>query len=122
MSNARESGKPIVDYEGALQRLGGDRKLFHDLVQFYWDDSPPLLTAIQNALQEQNAAEVERAVHSLKGLSSNFGAAELVRCAGEMEELAHAGDLQRIDERLHDLERHAENLAIALRDYCPQNP
>lgn len=68
------SGDAVFDGEVALSRLNGNVDLLRDMIRFFAEDSPRLLSEIETAIDEGNSAEVRRAAHSLKGLCANFEA------------------------------------------------
>jgi HPt (histidine-containing phosphotransfer) domain-containing protein len=76
----------VFDLEGSLQRMGGDLELFRDLTEYFFADAPPLAERMAQAIEQNDAAQLERAAHSLKGLAANFGAAQVVSCAAQLEE------------------------------------
>ena len=84
-NQARERAAGIVDLDAALERMGGDRQLLDDIVQFYFQDSPGLLQQIEQAICAQDSSQLERAAHSLKGLASNFSAASVVETTASLE-------------------------------------
>src|SRR5689334_19234681 len=61
------------DLQASLTRLGGSHDLFQSLVQFFLEDCPGLLQQLRAALDRDDAMQVERAGHSIKGLAANFG-------------------------------------------------
>lgn len=82
-----------IDYRGTLRRLGGDQSLFDDLVQFCLEDTPVALAELGQAIEQGDAAGVERAAHSLKGLIANFGAKHATQMAADLQNLGHEGDI-----------------------------
>ncbi|HJT33083.1 MAG TPA: response regulator [Pirellulales bacterium] len=105
----------VVDYHTALTRLGGNEQLFRELAAFFLDDAPVILKDLGEALGTGNAAGVERAAHSLRGLAANFGAPAAVQVAGELQDVARRGDLSQ-GKSLHDrLAREIGRLADELR-------
>jgi CheY-like chemotaxis protein len=76
----------IVDYQGAMGRLGGDEELFREFISVYDEDIPVLIQSLRIALDDHDASGVERNAHSVRGLISNFGARRAVEAAAQMEE------------------------------------
>ena len=64
----------IMDLENSLRRLDGDKSLLIDLIGFYLEDYPSLLVRMDEAAAANDAASLERAAHSMKGLVANFDA------------------------------------------------
>ena len=111
----------IFDLQGAMERLGGDEELFHDLVRFFLEDSPGLLEQLRTGLERRDASLVERAAHSLKGLAGNFGADDAVQKALEIERLGREGQLDRVEPVFPQLEERIVALQTALAAYRASN-
>ena len=105
-----------VDHRGTLSRLGGNERLFYDLVRFVLEDAPVVLAELETAVGRNEAKRAERAAHSLKGLVANFGAKEATRLAAELQRLGHEGELtdaahiyQRLATEVNLLRRELED-------------
>lgn len=106
------------DYERSLARLGGDPALFREIASLFLEDSPQLIDRARRALVEQQWPEVERASHSLKGLSVNFDAMELASAAAAVERHAHACDAQRVTACFLQMETELARMQQALTEFC----
>ena len=71
----------LVDEDGTLKRLDGDRQLFSEFISIFLEDSDVLMGEIGDGLQNDDALKVCKSGHALKGLISNFGAKECVDIA-----------------------------------------
>lgn len=109
--------RPAFDYEHSLARLGGDPHLFNEIVVLFLEDSPQLLERARQGLHDRDMPSLERAAHSLKGLSVNFDADQLASAAHSLEQFAHDGDLERASESLADMERELARLQTELTDF-----
>jgi two-component system sensor histidine kinase/response regulator len=111
-----------IDLEGALGRLGGDKSLLADLIQFFFEDAYGLLVAMHKAIDEQKWEDSRRAAHSLKGLASNFGAAKAVAALQAIESCDRTGESAETAETMKRLATVADEealwLAAALGEYC----
>src|SRR5437773_3743219 len=56
-----------LDTASLLDGVGGDRKLFRELVDVFVVDTPKLLARIQRAITRGDAARLKEAAHALKG-------------------------------------------------------
>ena len=110
----------VFDYDRSLARLGGDPRLFSEIVALFLEDSPKLLETARKSLDESNMAELERAAHSLKGLSVNFDAGELASAAAAVEQNAHHRDGQRAQACFLDMERELGRLQTCLNKFHAQ--
>jgi HPt (histidine-containing phosphotransfer) domain-containing protein len=107
------------DYDGTLERLGGDEELFVDLVRFFLEDAAMLSERMEAALEAKDARTVEISAHSLKGLCSNFGARRAVAAAYAIEESARVGKLADAPESCAQFKTAVAQLTDALRRRLP---
>ena len=105
------------DYNRSLARLGGNPDLFAEIAVLFLEDAPKLLTRARDSLDHQNLPELERAAHSLKGLSVNFDATQLVSAASSLEQMARAQDFERAAACFPDLEREFARLQAELQAF-----
>ncbi len=77
---------PCFSYDESLQRLGDDQELFCAMARCFVEDADGLLNEIAAGNQRGDAARVERAAHSLKGLAATFSAAAVVSRAQLIEQ------------------------------------
>lgn len=87
------SDHPVRDTQGALERLGGDEELYHDVFAIFAEDTPLQLAALSAAIQSQQRSEVERLSHSLKSAAANVGGERMRHVALRMESLAREDTL-----------------------------
>jgi HPt (histidine-containing phosphotransfer) domain-containing protein len=109
---------PVLDLEGALARLGGDKDLFADMAGFYLDDAPKLLAELQTALLEKNAAAVRMKAHALKGLVAGCGGERVREVAQAVEDAGNAGDLCGAETLLSTLQSELSSLTDALGEFA----
>ncbi|MEX0677408.1 MAG: Hpt domain-containing protein [Pirellulales bacterium] len=122
IASGMTAGAQVFDYEGCLARLGGDRELFDEILDIFLEDAPPLLSQASTSLARGDSAALERATHTLKGLSANFAAAAAVTAAYAVE--LHARD-HRLDSAaicFPQLEAEVHRLEVALRNFRQQHP
>jgi hypothetical protein len=55
------------DSAKALERVDGDEKLLHDVMQIFLEETPSLMDKLRSGVNQRNAEAVEHAAHSLKG-------------------------------------------------------
>ena len=110
------AGKARFDEAAALAALGGDLALLRELASMFVEDAPLLVADIRLALDTEQASEVRRAVHSLKGLVSTFYAAEARDLAERFENDAAALRLDSLKSGgVNELERAVEAVIVDLR-------
>ena len=106
----------LWDKAQALDRLGGDEELLHELCQIFLEESPKLLLKLRQAVVDADAQAVMRAAHSLKGELGYLGAAVASQVARELEDMGHDENLSGAAEALLLLEREMADLHLALTD------
>ncbi len=114
-----EKSTPIVDYAGAMKRLGDDAELFQEFITYYDEDSKQLFQEIESAIQKKETGDLHRAAHNLKGLASNLGAQRVVNASYSLERLGKSGELNKAAEGLELLRSEMERLDSALQNYRP---
>jgi HPt (histidine-containing phosphotransfer) domain-containing protein len=104
----------------AMQRLGGDEELLRELAEMFFEDAETLLEIIRERHADTTQSqEVRRAAHSLKGLSSNFGAQRTMTAAFTVEKLAEASKLTELPPAVEELEQEVARLNAGLREAYP---
>jgi signal transduction histidine kinase/DNA-binding response OmpR family regulator/HPt (histidine-containing phosphotransfer) domain-containing protein len=118
-----EDAKPIVGEEAipglSLSKLqsmaGGDQGFVKEMIQTYLEDAPRLLNDMRQALEQNDAAGLQLAAHSLKSNSAEFGAAKLSELSRALEKLGKAGELDGTADKLAQAESQYLQVAAALR-------
>lgn len=115
------NGSPM-DMVAALERLGGNRQLLADLVAFFFEDSPPLLSDIHDGVARCDWNGVHRAAHSLKGLAANFNAELAVRALDALESSCAAREVENMSQLVRDVDQEIARLAAALANQDKRRP
>ncbi len=119
-----ESTADVVDpgmLAGFREMDGKDgENLLASLIATFLENTPLVLGEAHAALARGAAPEIERAAHTLKGSSSNFGAARLGAACQRLEQAAHQGTLENAAAMLADMEREFAFVRLALeRELAP---
>jgi HPt (histidine-containing phosphotransfer) domain-containing protein len=85
--------KAGIDFDQALERLGGDEALFVELAGLMVDDGQELLGRIRGAVERGEAAELRQAAHKAKGALAIFGQGSAVQLASDLERYGVAGEI-----------------------------
>jgi two-component system, sensor histidine kinase and response regulator len=120
MSQEAVSSDCVLDLEGTMQRLGGDRELFCDLVGFFFDDAPLLLEDVRSAAQAEDGTAMRSAAHALKGLVSGCGGIRAAQVAQQVESAGQNGEFNDIQSLVDSLSSEFNRLCEALRPHHPQ--
>jgi two-component system, sensor histidine kinase and response regulator len=108
-STLKEDPAPL-DMAAALDRLGGDRDLYDELVGVFKEEYPNIEAELRRAVESRDAKTLERSAHTLKGSSANLGAVGVSNAALELEKLARSGELDGAGERFKILQQEVERL------------
>jgi HPt (histidine-containing phosphotransfer) domain-containing protein len=100
------------DEKELLERVDNDWDFLGDTVQMLADDGPNLLNDIRRCVEAGDAPGAGRAAHTLKGMISNFCAAEAQAGALAVEQIGKSGDLSNVGPALEKLE-NGLNVLIA---------
>ncbi|NJD06729.1 MAG: response regulator [Methylococcaceae bacterium] len=103
--------RTTLDGIRALSSPGGP-DLLKQIAAIYQDQSPQILTRIQQAIDALDGKALRDAAHALKSSSANVGAVTVVAICREMEELGRCGNPREAAPLLDKL-RPAVGLAVA---------
>ena len=106
----------LFDRAEALTRVCGNLALLRELAELFLEDSPRWLGDIRSALRSGDAAALRRAAHTLRGSVGSLGSRLAEQAAGQLESLAHAGDLAISRESFCVLEGVMAELWIVLSE------
>jgi HPt (histidine-containing phosphotransfer) domain-containing protein len=98
-----------------LDSLGGDVDFLSELVEAYLASSPGLFANMQQAIATGEASALQRAAHSLKTGSANFGALAFAAQCKELEDIGKAGVLDNAKEKYSQLEAAYAQVAATLQ-------
>lgn len=104
----------IYDRRAALERLGGDKQLFREIVQFFFEDSEKLLQTVDAGVIGDDWSGVRTAAHSLKGLAAHFSAGQATEAARQLEQAAFDRDSEQARALVAPLRSEINRLRQAL--------
>jgi two-component system, sensor histidine kinase and response regulator len=99
-----------VDLAAALERLGGDRSLYDELVGVFKNECPGMAAEMRRAIDDRDVKTLARSAHTLRGSSSNLGAVAVAEAALELEKLARSEKLEGAGEQFKVLENEMQRL------------
>jgi HPt (histidine-containing phosphotransfer) domain-containing protein len=76
----------------------GEPDVLTEVLQLFLADVPGRIGRLRQAWHASNAAEVQRAAHSLKGSAGNIGAGDLLAVCRTIDDAAKAGELAQMVE------------------------
>lgn len=111
-------GLPVLDVEGMVSRVDGNRELLREVVAMFLDAFPAQQAALGAAIGRGDVAEVTRWAHTIKGSVAFFASAPIVDLARDLESMGRAGDLSGAPETKAALDAMMVKLATALTAYA----
>ncbi|ACB95581.1 response regulator [Beijerinckia indica] len=111
----------VLDWEGALRNLG-DEALLREMAAMFLDECPKLMRAIDTAIASNDAPELRRAAHTLKGSAHVIGARAVAQAALALEAIGREGQLQAAPSVRGDLETELARLPAALHEAAGAAP
>jgi len=107
--------RPVAwDANKALERLGGDEKLFREVMEIFIEETPKLMARLHQAVAAGDAHGIESTAHSLNGELSYFGAAAASK-ARELEERGRESHLEHTAELLASFQNEVTALMSKVR-------
>jgi signal transduction histidine kinase/CheY-like chemotaxis protein/HPt (histidine-containing phosphotransfer) domain-containing protein/HAMP domain-containing protein len=108
---------PGLDTKDGLSRVGGNRKLYVNILRQFAEQQGPALDQVADALAREDHALAERLAHTLKGVAGNVGAKGVQAAAAVLERVlrdrSNADDLARATQQV---EAVLGPLAAGIRD------
>ena len=117
--NGANASEEILDVDGSLGRMGGDRELLEEVARLFEEEAVKMLDALRQALAAQDVPLLLRLAHTIKGSSANIGAIAVTHAAEEIENQLRSGSLKGLSgpiERLAiELDRLRTEIDLQLR-------
>lgn len=122
----REEAAPMkaedyINKKALSERLDGDFDLFKELAQLFLSDSPKLISAIEDAIQNKNGEKIGKSSHTIKGAVANFSAEKAFNAALELERIGKNQELDKAAEAFKKLADEIENMRKALELMINEN-
>jgi len=111
-----EPMRPVLDYQLALSRVGGDQALLIDLGMLFRVESAKLLATIRDAAERKDLDILHRAAHSLKGSVATFAAEDAFDAALKLERLARSEEWAGIGDAISTVVAEIERVMLALAE------
>jgi two-component system sensor histidine kinase/response regulator len=113
----RDASRESFDPSTALEAMHGQRDLFDEIVQIFFEEGPRLLAEIRKSIDSGDAALVRRHAHTLKGSLLYFRARQAADQAHQIETLGEAGNLLKANDQLPALEAQVAGIIQSLRRF-----
>lgn len=106
---------PPVDVKSALARAMGDQKFLEELLNEFIASMPVQIQDMSALLQQEDASELARAAHTLKGTASNMSAGRIVALARRLENSVKKGDFAESRTVVDELKQESDQLQSFLK-------
>ncbi len=106
----------IVDWKGALERLGGNEQTLRELAELFVGECPKMVADIEKAIASKDTTSLKRAAHTLKGSADVFAAKPVVVAAYRVEAIGREGNLVGVEDAMVVLKTELELLTPALKE------
>jgi HPt (histidine-containing phosphotransfer) domain-containing protein len=104
-----------LDWQGALRKLEGDEELLIELSEMFLDQCPTLMAAVEDSIVKEEAAELRRAAHTLKGSAHVVGGRAVGAAALLLENIGRDTQLEAAAAALGVLKEKVSELKPALQ-------
>lgn len=109
----------ILDYNALVDRCLGNIELASRLVEKLQTCLPQEIESMEKALSQNDAAQLARIAHRLKGATASVSAQRLNRVVEAIEEYGKAGTLSDIPASLEQLHQEWEQFRIHSTTFLP---
>jgi two-component system, sensor histidine kinase and response regulator len=116
----QSSGAASVNLDELLARVDSDRELLRELLSIFKQEFPGHLEGLQNAVACNDAAQVARISHTLKGMLSSLAVTKAVASITRLEQLAHAGEISSLRGALDAFEKEVQGLLPEMDSYLAE--
>lgn len=100
----------VLDIREFLERIQNDRALLWELLDIFVDDFRQKTGQLHEALRNNDAVQVRKLAHALKGSSANISAHQLAAVLLELERMGKNNVLVGADKLLADMNKKFEAL------------
>lgn len=101
-----------IDYNDAMERMGGNLDLYEKLAMKYLDDSN--YASLVAAMDAADYDEAYKAAHSLKGVAGNLSFNKLYELAGTASGALYQGEYQAVTPLMPAIKNAHENVVEGL--------
>ncbi len=107
----------LVDWASALETVGGDKELLGDLIQVFNEERDSMLNEISQAILNNDARELRRSAHAIKGALTHLGAKRVAEIAGQLESMGQSENVTDAPTILEQLEKQTKQLTEELQTF-----
>ena len=86
----KSSDKPVLDTEDGIKRIGGDIKIYHLILQEFYNENSSVAEALKESIDAKDYPQAVQIVHKIKSSSGNIGAKTVFESALELQKSLQA--------------------------------
>jgi polar amino acid transport system substrate-binding protein len=106
---------PGIDSASGLTRVGGNRRLYCDLLRKFVRDYADAREQLDAALAQEDRETAQRLAHTIKGVAGNIGARSTQQAAGALEAAIRDGEADTLPDLLGAFTEALNTLVASLR-------
>ena len=111
---------PLLDVHGTIVNLGGNNKLYLEIVDLFIEKAPLVLAELLAAIHKGNREEVVQHSHKLKGMAANIGAKRFAELSRKIQDNSQVNNLEDAASWLDALPQEYERLQSAIAAFHTQ--
>jgi HPt (histidine-containing phosphotransfer) domain-containing protein len=116
----RGAKNTTVDFDQLQAACDGDAVLMRELLDLYFQQGNDIMTALGDAIERHDIAEVDHLAHKLAGSSLACGMTAVVASLRQLEGGAKSGHLNGAPEFFAEAVAQMERVRVCVRDYLAQ--
>ncbi|MFC1866694.1 response regulator [Thermodesulfobacteriota bacterium] len=106
-----------IDVNSGLKRVGGNKKLYLNILAKFFRDYPDATEQIKDALDKGDQELAQRLAHTVKGVAGNIGANDLQEAGGNLEASIKQGVSQETREMVPLFDKALVQVLGSLKDF-----
>jgi HPt (histidine-containing phosphotransfer) domain-containing protein len=103
-----------MNIEKIMTELGFEESEVRELIDIFLESSRSDLDLLENAVRDKHTAGIALYAHSLRGVASNLGLAEVVKAAEDIEMKARSGIFEAGFETVNSLRTMVERASAVI--------
>ena len=107
----------LVDWQYARQHVPGGESIVRDLAEMLKNEAPRLVQEMQATFDQQDAAQLRRVAHTLKGSVSIFDVTAMISITAQIEANAKQNNVGECEELIEELRQLLPNLTSEIELY-----
>jgi two-component system, sensor histidine kinase and response regulator len=112
---------PGIDIKTGLTRVGGNKKLYQNLLIKFHRDNQDTTEQIHKALKQEDNELAQRLAHTVKGVSGNIGATMIQKTAEIVELKIKNGETDNLTKPIQTLKEQLDMVLIGLQDIVKES-